>query len=98
MLEAIGTVDTGRADEPEDSAPQPRRRRLMRIREGQQLAGVCNGLAAYSEIRVDWVRTIFVLATLVTAGRPPRVHRAGVHPARRRDARGGSLIRHLSYA
>ena len=26
------------------------------------------GLAAYSEIRVDWVRTIFFFATLVTAG------------------------------
>ena len=32
------------------------------------LAGVCNGLAAYSEIRVDWVRTLFVGATLLTAG------------------------------
>jgi phage shock protein PspC (stress-responsive transcriptional regulator) len=68
VLDAIGAVDTGRADEPEDAASQPRRRRLMRIREGQQLAGVCNGLAAYSEIRVDWVRTIFVFAALVTAG------------------------------
>ena len=68
MLDAIGAVDTGRADEPEDAASQPRRRRLMRIREGEQLAGVCTGLAAYSEIRVDWVRTIFVFATLLTAG------------------------------
>jgi phage shock protein C len=29
---------------------------------------VCHGLAAYSALRVDWVRTFFVLATLVTAG------------------------------
>jgi phage shock protein C len=43
-------------------------RRLYRIREGQQLAGVCNGLAAYAELPVDWVRTLFVLGTLVTAG------------------------------
>ena len=50
------------------AAAPPRRRRLTRIREGQQIAGVCNGLAAYSEIRVDWVRTIFVLAALFTAG------------------------------
>ncbi len=48
--------------------PRPRGRRLQRVREGQQIAGVCNGLAAYSEIDVDWVRTIFVLGTLVTAG------------------------------
>ena len=32
------------------------------------LVGVCNGLAAYADIRVDWVRTIFVFATLVTGG------------------------------
>jgi phage shock protein PspC (stress-responsive transcriptional regulator) len=32
------------------------------------LAGVCNGLAAYSDLRVDWVRTLFVFATLLTGG------------------------------
>jgi len=70
VLDEVGAVDTGRADEHEGVPPagQPRRRRLTRIREGQQIAGVCTGLAAYSEIRVDWVRTIFVLAALVTAG------------------------------
>ncbi len=69
ILEEIGAVDTGHepaADEP--AAPQPRPRRLQRIREGQQIAGVCNGLAAYSEIRVDWVRTLFVVGTVFTAG------------------------------
>jgi phage shock protein PspC (stress-responsive transcriptional regulator) len=45
-----------------------RGRRLYRIREGQEIAGVCNGLAEYSELRVDWVRTLFVLGTLVPAG------------------------------
>ncbi len=68
VLEAIGAVDTGRATGPDEAEPAPRRRRLQRIREGQQIAGVCNGLAAYSEIRVDWVRTIFVVAALLTAG------------------------------
>ena len=29
---------------------------------------MCTGLAAYSEIDVDWIRTLFVLGTLVTAG------------------------------
>jgi phage shock protein PspC (stress-responsive transcriptional regulator) len=33
-----------------------------------QIAGVCTGLAAYAELDVDWVRTLFVLGTLVTAG------------------------------
>jgi len=68
VLEAIGAVDTGndRPTEPHDAPP--RKRRLQRIKEGQQLAGVCTGLADYAELRVDWVRTFFVLATLVTAG------------------------------
>ncbi len=32
------------------------------------LAGVCNGLAAYADLRVDWVRTGFVLGSLATGG------------------------------
>jgi phage shock protein PspC (stress-responsive transcriptional regulator) len=47
---------------------RPRPRRLYRVREGQQIAGVCNGLAAYSQVRVDWVRTVFFFATLLTLG------------------------------
>jgi phage shock protein PspC (stress-responsive transcriptional regulator) len=49
-------------------APVPPRHRLERIREGQQLAGVCNGLAAYAEIKVIAVRSVFFFATLLTAG------------------------------
>ena len=68
ILEEIGAVDTGREQVADEGGPRPRARRLYRIREGQMLAGVCNGLAAYAELRVDWVRTLFVLGTLVTAG------------------------------
>ena len=68
VLEDVGAVDTGGAQGPEVAAPKPPRRRLTRIREGQQIAGVCNGLAAYSEIRVDWVRTLFLVAAVLTAG------------------------------
>jgi phage shock protein C len=68
VLEEIGAVDTGHDPVADESSMQPRARRLHRIREGQQLAGVCNGLAAYAELRVDWVRTLFVLATVATAG------------------------------
>ncbi len=50
-----------------DPAPT-RTRRLLRITQGQQMAGVCTGLAAYAEVRVDWVRTFFVLATVFSAG------------------------------
>ena len=69
VLEAIGTVNTGHDPEPDDAgAAPPRPRRLRRIKEGQWLAGVCTGLADYSDIRVDWVRTLFIFATLLTAG------------------------------
>jgi phage shock protein C len=68
ILEEIGAVDTGHDPVAEEPIAKPRPRRLMRIKEGQQLAGVCNGLAAYSDLRVDWVRTLFLLATVFTAG------------------------------
>ena len=47
------------------------RRRLRRIQRGQWFAGVCNGLADYADIGVDWVRTGFVLGSLVTAASWP---------------------------
>ncbi len=46
----------------------PGARRLYRIREGQNIAGVCNGLAAYSDLDVGLVRVIFVLLAIFTAG------------------------------
>jgi phage shock protein PspC (stress-responsive transcriptional regulator) len=68
VLEAIGAVDTGNDARRDESPPKPRARRLRRIREGQNIAGVCNGLAVYAELDVAWIRTGFVLGTLVTAG------------------------------
>ena len=71
ILDEIGAVDTGRDPEPEAAGGtdhQPRRRRLQRIKQGQQLAGVCNGIADYAELDVAWVRTGFVLGSLVTGG------------------------------
>lgn len=68
VLEEIGAVDTGRDPGSDETGAQPRARRLQRIREGQQIAGVCNGLAAYAELDVAWVRTFFLFATLLTAG------------------------------
>ena len=68
VLDAIGAVDTGREPVAGEAPARDRPRRLKRVREGQQIAGVCTGLAAYSEIDVDWIRTLFVLGTLVTAG------------------------------
>jgi phage shock protein C len=68
VLEEIGAVDTGHDPVADEGSTPPRRRRLQRIREGQQIAGVCTGLAVYAEVDVDWVRTLFIFATLLTAG------------------------------
>lgn len=68
VLEQIGSVDTGSDPGTSEDPAQPRKRRLYRIREGQQLTGVCNGLAAYAQVDVSWMRTGFVLGTLVTGG------------------------------
>lgn len=68
VLDEVGAVGADDGQSPALVAPRRRRRRLFRIREGQEIAGVCNGLATYSEIRVDYIRTIFVLLALVSAG------------------------------
>ena len=68
VLEEIGAVDTGREPAPDEGVVHPRARRLQRIREGQKIVGVCTGLAAYAELDVAWVRTLFVLGSVFTAG------------------------------
>jgi phage shock protein PspC (stress-responsive transcriptional regulator) len=68
VLEEIGAVDTGRDTGSDEAGEQPRRRHLHRIREGQKIAGVCTGLAAYADLPVDWVRTVFLFAAVLTAG------------------------------
>lgn len=39
-----------------------------RIKEGAWFGGICLGVAAYGEFRVDWVRTVVLLLTLLTGG------------------------------
>jgi phage shock protein PspC (stress-responsive transcriptional regulator) len=68
VLDEIGSVD-GDGGSPRVAAPRtPPRRKLYRIRKGQSIAGVCNGLAAYSDIGVDWVRFTFLVLLVFTAG------------------------------
>jgi len=67
VLDQVGAVDAGNGDAKVESQFD-RPRRLCRIEEGQWIAGVCQGLAAYSSVAVEWVRTIFVAATVVTGG------------------------------
>jgi len=69
VLAVVGPVGSGDPSPVAAGAARPnRRRRLYRIREGQWFAGVCTGLAAYTEIGVDWIRTIFLLLGVVSAG------------------------------
>jgi phage shock protein PspC (stress-responsive transcriptional regulator) len=69
ILTEVGAVDLGDGKE----MPTPGRlttegRFLCRIREGEDIAGVCNGLAVYADYDVSWVRTIFVLLAIFTGG------------------------------
>jgi phage shock protein PspC (stress-responsive transcriptional regulator) len=44
------------------------RKRLYRIREGANIAGVCAGLAAYFDIDVNIIRLLFIVLTIITSG------------------------------
>ena len=70
ILEQVGAVDPSTGDGAAAPAQPERPRRLCRIEEGKWLFGVCQGLAAYSSIAVEWVRAIFVIVTVFTGGIP----------------------------
>jgi len=63
---ASAAADGGTAqDAPAGAAP---RKRLYQIREGAMWSGVCNGIAAYINVDVTWVRIAFVLLTIFSSG------------------------------
>jgi len=65
-----GAAPEGAAAEQPSSdyvGPQPRKR-LFNIREGAMWAGVCNGIAAYINVDVTWVRIAFALITIFSWG------------------------------
>jgi phage shock protein PspC (stress-responsive transcriptional regulator) len=68
-LAAVGRVDGpalgSRGDDADARAP---RRRLYRLRDGQKVAGVCAGLAAFTNIDVSLIRLGFILGTLFSGG------------------------------
>lgn len=67
VLQDVGQVGGEAATAP-PPPKHPRKRKLYRITEGQALAGVCTGMAAYTQTSLDGVRWTFVLLALVTAG------------------------------
>ncbi|QDY11170.1 PspC domain-containing protein [Micromonospora sp. HM134] len=67
ILTELGPVSTARPAPP-FAAGRSRGRFWCRINEGNWFGGVCLGIAAYGEFRVDWVRTVVLLLTLFTGG------------------------------
>jgi phage shock protein PspC (stress-responsive transcriptional regulator) len=64
---ASGEAGTGASAGTHSGGPPPRKR-LFQIREGAMWMGVCNGIAAYLNIDVTWVRLAFVLLTIFSSG------------------------------
>lgn len=67
VLDEVGAVDADAVDTP-PTTERRHVRRLHRIREGQKIAGVCEGLATYADLDVYMVRWIFAILAIVTAG------------------------------
>jgi phage shock protein PspC (stress-responsive transcriptional regulator) len=71
-LREVGRVDGPQLGPPSESPSsnsdwqQPRR--LYRLVDGQQIAGVCTGVAAFADIDVGLVRLIFVMLALFSGG------------------------------
>jgi len=71
ILDEMGPVEGEPApsENPQASAkPGAGPKRLYRIRDGAQIAGVCAGLGAYFDIDVNWMRVLFLAATVLTSG------------------------------
>ena len=74
VLAQVGAVDTGNGEPAAGAASFGTPRRLCRIEEGKWFFGVCQGLAAYSGIGVDWVRAIFIIVSVFTGGIPVLIY------------------------
>ncbi len=74
MTRALGEMgpvegDAGNAEGAStNNAGGSPRKRLFRIRDGANIAGVCAGVAAYFDLDVNIVRLLFIIATLITSG------------------------------
>src|SRR5688572_16805060 len=64
---ADSTVDGVPGSASSYSGSRPRKR-LFKIREGEMFTGVCNGIAAYINVDVTWVRIAVTLLTVFSWG------------------------------
>lgn len=67
VLAEVGSVGSGEAV-PATAAGPTRGRFFCRIQQGKWFGGICAGIAAYGNFRVDWVRTVFILLGLFSGG------------------------------
>ena len=98
VLEEVGAVNAGNGDAA-DTGPFGRPRRLCRLEEGKWIFGVCQGLAAYSGIAVEWVRAIFVIVSVFSGGIPVLIYLVlmfALPVVRTRDEYKASLQTHSS--
>ena len=71
ILEEMGPVETGegvKGEEPAAAGAASGPKRLYRIQEGEMIAGVCNGLAAYFNLDPTIVRLVFVVLLVLSTG------------------------------
>lgn len=67
VLSEAGAVESQHPTDPVHLGP-PRGAFWCRIDQGKWFGGLCLGIAAHSDFRVDWVRTVVLLLALVTGG------------------------------
>jgi phage shock protein C len=68
-LQQVGAVETqGAPDGQRGTDHEPRGPCWCRIADGRWFGGLCLGIAARGEFRVDWVRTIVFFLLLITGG------------------------------
>ncbi|HEX7651315.1 MAG TPA: PspC domain-containing protein [Candidatus Paceibacterota bacterium] len=69
VIREMGPVSGSGEAQGDEDAPRPHAaKRLYRVREGDMIAGVANGLAAYFNIDVVPVRLLFVILLFATSG------------------------------
>jgi phage shock protein PspC (stress-responsive transcriptional regulator) len=72
IIEEMGPVEgesaAQEAPRAEEASYDGPRKRLYRIKEGANIAGVCTGIAAYFDLDVNIIRLLFIIAAIATSG------------------------------
>lgn len=71
ILGEMGPVGDASGEQPNSEQPRTGERptrRLYRIAEGSNIAGVCTGVAAFFDLDVNIIRLLFIVAAIFTSG------------------------------